>query len=127
MVVEILVVELSPPAKQSEMSLERSSLWDPVVGLGAGEIKIILHPRPGHLGANSIGRVDEWRERGRGMAGSSPIKREVHPIWGMLLLPEVQMWGHTFTHVVLDNPPRNAGADGRAKNRRSRPRNCEPL
>ena len=57
----------------------------------------------------------EGKRKGNGRVHHT--KREVHPIWGMPLLPDVQMWGHTFTHVVLDNPPRSAGSDGRAKNR----------
>jgi hypothetical protein len=34
-------------------------------------------------------------------------KQEVYALWDVPLLPDVSTWGHTFTHVVLDNPPRN--------------------
>lgn len=34
-------------------------------------------------------------------------KQEVYALWDVPLLPDVKTWGHTFTHVVLDNPPRN--------------------
>jgi hypothetical protein len=37
-------------------------------------------------------------------------KQEVHAVWDVPLLPDVSTWGHTFTHVVMDNPPRNIGA-----------------
>ncbi len=34
-------------------------------------------------------------------------KQEVYALWDVPLLPDVKTWGHTFTHVVFDNPPRN--------------------
>ena len=36
-----------------------------------------------------------------------PTKRNAKPVSDMPLLPFVENWGHTFTHVVLDNPPKN--------------------
>jgi RNA polymerase II-associated factor 1 len=67
-------------------------------------------------------------EGGEGGGGESkgtgrvhPTRKDVHPVWDMPLLPDVRTWGHTFTHVVLDNPPRNAVADGRAKKKRTSP------
>jgi RNA polymerase II-associated factor 1 len=36
-----------------------------------------------------------------------PTKKDVVPVWDMPLLPDVTTWGHTYTHVVLDNPPKS--------------------
>ncbi|KAL7529790.1 hypothetical protein ACHAXR_003155 [Thalassiosira sp. AJA248-18] len=36
-----------------------------------------------------------------------PSKKDVYPIYDLPLLPDVPTWGHTYTHVVLDNPPKN--------------------
>ena len=36
-----------------------------------------------------------------------PTKQDVRPVFDCPLLPDVSTWGHTYTHVVLDNPPRS--------------------
>ncbi|KAL3802246.1 hypothetical protein HJC23_001790 [Cyclotella cryptica] len=36
-----------------------------------------------------------------------PTKKDVFPVWDLPLLPDVTTWGHTYTHVVLDNPPKS--------------------
>ncbi|KAL7467085.1 hypothetical protein ACHAXS_007354 [Conticribra weissflogii] len=36
-----------------------------------------------------------------------PTKPNVHPVWDLPLLPDVPTWGLTFTHVVLDHPPKS--------------------
>ena len=43
-----------------------------------------------------------------------PTKKDVVPVWDMPLLPDVPMWGHTYTHVVLDNPPKNVKGETKA-------------
>ena len=40
-----------------------------------------------------------------------PTKKNVVPVWDMPLLPDVPTWGHTYTHVVLDNPPKSIKAN----------------
>lgn len=38
---------------------------------------------------------------------SHPTKPNVYPVWDLPLLPDVVTWGHTYTHVVVDNPPKS--------------------
>eukprot|EP00579_Thalassiosira_antarctica_P008264 CAMPEP_0201880896 /NCGR_PEP_ID=MMETSP0902-20130614/11371_1 /ASSEMBLY_ACC=CAM_ASM_000551 /TAXON_ID=420261 /ORGANISM="Thalassiosira antarctica, Strain CCMP982" /LENGTH=610 /DNA_ID=CAMNT_0048408997 /DNA_START=50 /DNA_END=1882 /DNA_ORIENTATION=+ len=38
-------------------------------------------------------------------------KKDVYPLWDLPLLPDVPTWGHTFTHVVVDNPPKNISSN----------------
>eukprot|EP00571_Detonula_confervacea_P006795 CAMPEP_0172315734 /NCGR_PEP_ID=MMETSP1058-20130122/26109_1 /TAXON_ID=83371 /ORGANISM="Detonula confervacea, Strain CCMP 353" /LENGTH=613 /DNA_ID=CAMNT_0013029885 /DNA_START=27 /DNA_END=1868 /DNA_ORIENTATION=+ len=40
-----------------------------------------------------------------------PSQKDVHPMWDLPLLPDVPTWGHTYTHVVLDNPPKNISSN----------------
>ncbi|KAL7521019.1 hypothetical protein ACHAWX_005714 [Stephanocyclus meneghinianus] len=40
-----------------------------------------------------------------------PNKKDVFPVWDLPLLPDVATWGHTYTHVVLDNPPKSIKAN----------------
>lgn len=47
----------------------------------------------------------------KGNGRTHPTKKYVYPIWDLPLLPDTRTWGHTFTHVVLDNPPRSVGGD----------------
>jgi len=35
-----------------------------------------------------------------------PTKRHLTPVYDFPLLPDVDTWGHTYTHVVLDKPPK---------------------
>mmetsp|Transcript_848 Transcript_848/g.1531 ORF Transcript_848/g.1531 Transcript_848/m.1531 type:complete len:637 (-) Transcript_848:165-2075(-) len=49
----------------------------------------------------TYGNDDEKSKRRR-----HPTKPDVHPVWDLPLLPDVPTWGHTFTHVVLDHPPK---------------------
>ncbi|KAL3766179.1 hypothetical protein ACHAW5_008412 [Stephanodiscus triporus] len=37
-----------------------------------------------------------------------PSKKGVFPVWDLPLLPDARTWGNTITHVVIDNPSRNA-------------------
>jgi hypothetical protein len=46
--------------------------------------------------------------KGKGNGRTHPTRKDLFPVWDMPLLPDSRTWGHTFTHVVLDNPPRNA-------------------
>mmetsp|Transcript_43821 Transcript_43821/g.92133 ORF Transcript_43821/g.92133 Transcript_43821/m.92133 type:complete len:641 (+) Transcript_43821:85-2007(+) len=39
-------------------------------------------------------------------------KINVTPLWDFPLLPDVSKWGHTYTHVVIDNPPKNVYGSG---------------
>lgn len=41
-----------------------------------------------------------------------PTKKDVRPVWDLPLLPDAEAWGHTYTHVVLDHPPKNVGSGG---------------
>jgi hypothetical protein len=36
-------------------------------------------------------------------------------VWDLPLLPDVQTWGNTITHVVIDNPPRSIVPDARGR------------
>lgn len=36
-----------------------------------------------------------------------PSKKETFSLLELPLLPDTTTWGHTYTHVVLDNPPKN--------------------
>ena len=47
----------------------------------------------------------------KGNGRTHPTKKNVYPIWDLPLLPDTRTWGHTFTHVVLDNPPRSVAGD----------------
>lgn len=40
-----------------------------------------------------------------------PTKKNVKPVWDVPLLPNVRQWGHAFTHVVVDNPPKGGGEE----------------
>jgi len=33
--------------------------------------------------------------------------KKIKPVWDMPFLPNVEHWGHAYTHVVLDNPPKS--------------------
>ena len=46
-----------------------------------------------------------------------PLKKDINSLWDLPILPDVETWGHTFTHVVVDNPPKKIGknATKRAK------------
>ena len=63
----------------------------------------------------SIVAVDNNEQRrqmtNRGNGRTHPTKKNVYPVWDLPLLPDTRTWGHTFTHVVLDNPPRSVGGD----------------
>ena len=36
-----------------------------------------------------------------------PSKKDVTPVYDIPLLPDGETWENTFTHVVLDNPPKD--------------------
>lgn len=40
-----------------------------------------------------------------------PTKRHLTVAYDLPLLPDVDTWGHTYTHVVMDNPPRLGRSD----------------
>lgn len=52
---------------------------------------------------------------GAGGARVHPSRKGVTPVWDLPLLPDVSTWGHTYTHVVLDNPPKNIASDPKRK------------
>jgi len=35
-----------------------------------------------------------------------PTKKHLKPVWELPLLPNIAHWGDSYTHVVLDNPPK---------------------
>jgi RNA polymerase II-associated factor 1 len=41
-----------------------------------------------------------------------PTKRGVTAVCDVPILPNVSSWGHTFTHVVIDNPPKEVPSKG---------------
>ena len=57
------------------------------------------------VGAASGGESENKKKR------AHPTKKGVVPVWDMPLLPDVPTWGHTYTHVVLDNPPKSVKAN----------------
>lgn len=63
-------------------------------------------------------KANFWKIMRVGSKGAScenmrvhPSQKDVHPIWDLPLLPDVPTWGHTYTHVVLDNPPKNISSN----------------
>jgi RNA polymerase II-associated factor 1 len=40
-----------------------------------------------------------------------PKDKNLKPVWDYPLLPNVARWGDTFTHVVMDNPPKSMTRD----------------
>ena len=54
-----------------------------------------------------------------GKKRTHPFKKDVHALCDLPLLPDVSTWGHTYTHVVLDNPPKNVTASKNLTNDKS--------
>lgn len=55
---------------------------------------------------------DEDDNAGAEQVRKHPSKKGVHPVWDLPLLPDAPTWGHTYTHVVVDHPPKNIMAKG---------------
>ncbi|KAL3811944.1 hypothetical protein ACHAXA_007224 [Cyclostephanos tholiformis] len=75
----------------------------------------------GFVEANKLG-ILPMGSVGGGEGGNGrthPTRKDLYPVWDLPLLPDVRTWGHTFTHVVLDNPPRTAVAGNRGAKRSS--------
>jgi RNA polymerase II-associated factor 1 len=75
----------------------------------------IILPPPSSSASSSVGVENNNNEQqqmmNKGNGRTHPTKKNVYPIWDLPLLPDIRTWGHTFTHVVLDNPPRSVGGD----------------
>lgn len=63
-----------------------------------------------------VGRADSASGKKRRI---HPIKKKgVYPVWDVPLLPDVPTWGHTYTHLVVDHPPKNVGSSKTKKKKK---------
>jgi len=63
-----------------------------------------------------VGRADSASGKKRRIHPTK--KRDVYPVWDLPLLPDVPTWGHTYTHLVVDHPPKNIGGSVKPKKKK---------
>jgi len=49
---------------------------------------------------------DSFKKTAQTDSMQHPTNKNLKPVWQFPLLPDVSAWGHSFTHVVLDQPPK---------------------
>lgn len=85
-----------------EKGFREANAWEIVDVLNAA------HVAAAAAAASSTSEEDAKKKKKQRL---HPTKKDVFPVWDLPLLPDVVTWGHTYTHVVLDNPPKSISAN----------------